>query len=371
MTSSSLVIVLKEVNLQPEVVKGYKVWYYQSMEESSLKEPTCFFPKTVRRIPILNLQPSTEYIFRIIPYTDSGDLGHSEAKCFTKSLETVNHNSESEVGPVNNTSQNEDSPSNAEKEFNSYKPHCLTDFKVHNPGNFTCSTLSGEKNHLDGFCSVNVEECCGGSSSVRHDTLEKETAMLNSFELDLNVISVPDLNAELTPALESSRDEDNGCTLERVFEAEDDAISQDLEKTNQTCEIKPTRGVSASDFQPELCTKQTMSSKNDNNDCVSTLIDGSPSQFFGELGHLDRSYEFCVKMVRRLEQEGHIEQDFRMKFLTWFSLRSTKQERRVVYTFIQTLMDDPRSLAAQLVDSFSYIISCKRPRTGLCIKLCH
>lgn len=379
MQSSSLVIVLKELDLLPELVKGYKVTYYQSIEGSSLNETTYFFPKTVRRIPISNLRPSTEYIFRMIPYTDSRDLGPSEAKCFTKSLEIFNHNPESEVRPINNTSQNEGSQ--AEKEFNGHRPHCLTDFKVQNPGKFTCSTSSENKNHLDGFCSVNMEECCGGSSSLKHNTPEKENALLNSCELDLNVTSVPDLNAELTPALESSRDEDNGCTLERVFEAEDDAISQDLETTIrstssehkdwQTCEIKPTRGVLASNFKSKLCSKQTLSPKNDNNDCNSTLIEGSPSQFFGEVGQLDRSYEFCVKIIRQLEQEGHIEQDFRMKFLTWFSLRSTKQERRVVYTFIQTLIDDPRSLAAQLVDSFSYIIRRKWPHSGLCTKLWH
>ncbi|KAH7524771.1 hypothetical protein FEM48_Zijuj06G0154600 [Ziziphus jujuba var. spinosa] len=382
-TSLSLVIVLKELDALPGLVKGYKVWYYQSTEEASLKEPMCVFPKSVKRIPISNLQPSTEYIFQIIPYTDSGDLNHSEAKCFTKSVETVNQNSEGEVGfgARNNASKNEDGPSSTEKEFDGNTTHCSMSFNVHNLEKFKQPVLFKEKGYLDGFCSVDVEECCGRTSSVKHDTPRKETQALNSCELDLNVTSVPDLNAEVTPALESSKDEDDGCTLERGFEAEDDAISHDLEKTirsissghddSQTCEIRPTRGVSVFAFQPEFCTKQTSSPKNDNNDCVSTLIDGSPSQFYGEMCHLDSSYEFCVKIIRALEQEGHIEQEFRMKFLTWFSLRSTKQERRVVYTFIQTLMDEPRSLAAQLVDSFSHIITCKRHGSGLCTKLWH
>lgn len=53
---------------------------------------------------------------------------------------------------------------------------------------------------------------------------------------------------------------------------------------------------------------------------------------------------------------GHIKEELRKKFLTWFSLRSTKQECRVVYNLIQTLIDDPSSLAEQLVDSFSGVL---------------
>ena len=77
-----------------------------------------------------------------------------------------------------------------------------------------------------------------------------------------------------------------------------------------------------------------------------------------------------VKTIRWLECEGYINQEFRLKLLTWFSLRSMEQERRVVNTFIQNLIDDPSSLAG-LVDSFSDIISSKRPRNGLCGKLWH
>jgi hypothetical protein len=38
------------------------------------------------------------------------------------------------------------------------------------------------------------------------------------------------LNEELTPPFESSRDEDNGCTLEQAIEADDDAASHEVEK---------------------------------------------------------------------------------------------------------------------------------------------
>jgi len=101
-----------------------------------------------------------------------------------------------------------------------------------------------------------------------------------------------------------------------------------------------------------------------------TGVIGSPLKFSNKSnGELDGHYEYCVRIIRWLECRGHIEKDFRMKFLTWFSLRSTEQERRVVHTFINTLVDDPGSLAGQLVDSFLEIAMYKKPRNGFCSKL--
>ncbi|KAL0339957.1 UNVERIFIED_CONTAM: VIN3-like protein 2 [Sesamum radiatum] len=51
------------------------------------------------------------------------------------------------------------------------------------------------------------------------------------------------------------------------------------------------------------------------------------------------------------------------EILTWYSLRATPQEVRIVKVFIDTFIEDPESLAAQLVDSFTDIISNKRCST--------
>ncbi|XP_073149034.1 uncharacterized protein [Henckelia pumila] len=64
-----------------------------------------------------------------------------------------------------------------------------------------------------------------------------------------------------------------------------------------------------------------------------------------------------VKVVRKLEIEGHISGNFRLKFLTWYGLHCTAKERDVVHTFMRTLNDDPSCLAGQLMDSFSDIIN--------------
>ncbi|KAL3371673.1 hypothetical protein AABB24_008290 [Solanum stoloniferum] len=63
-------------------------------------------------------------------------------------------------------------------------------------------------------------------------------------------------------------------------------------------------------------------------------------------------YEYSVGIIKELEHEGLIETDFRVKFLTWFSLKATTQERKVVRVFIDTFVDDHSSLAGQLMDTF-------------------
>ncbi|KAM3193189.1 hypothetical protein ACQJBY_070019 [Aegilops geniculata] len=73
------------------------------------------------------------------------------------------------------------------------------------------------------------------------------------------------------------------------------------------------------------------------------------------------AYVYCVKVIRWLECEGYVEAGFRVKFLTWLSLRATRHEKRVVSVFVDTFIDDPASLAGQLRDTFSEAIYSKRP----------
>ncbi|KAJ9187025.1 hypothetical protein P3X46_002524 [Hevea brasiliensis] len=88
----------------------------------------------------------------------------------------------------------------------------------------------------------------------------------------------------------------------------------------------------------------------------------------------ESAYEYSVRVVKWLESEGHIEEDFRVKFLTWFSLKATVQERRVVNVFVDALIDDPPSLAGQLIHSFMDKICCERKTVhhhGFCTTLWH
>ncbi|CAA0365645.1 unnamed protein product [Arabidopsis thaliana] len=144
--------------------------------------------------------------------------------------------------------------------------------------------------------------------------------------------------------------------------------------------------------------KQNTSSRENQFGIKETVLENFPNvtpQFMSDQinGHQDKpekakknpeSYglglEQCVKIIRKLECSGYVESTFRQKFLTWFSLRATSQERNTVTTFMNAFNDDSMALAEQLVDTFSDCIwskgsvigdrdgggssgvSCKKPR---------
>ncbi|KAI8565552.1 hypothetical protein RHMOL_Rhmol03G0269100 [Rhododendron molle] len=319
-TSSSVVIVLLDLpSISSSDIKGYKLWYCRSRDETHSKEPICAFPRVLRRVLISNLQPCTEYSFRIISYTDDANLGHSEAKCFTKSVEIIHKNPQTRAS------------SNARREPKTLPAVGSTSgFKVRDLGKILRLAWAQEQGGFEGFAGIDIEECCGASEAA-NDHLPPV-----SRELDLNVASVPDLNEDLTPPFESSRDDNQA----RSHGSGD----------SQNWTHGATGEVPAIDFSRKLC----------------TLGNGSPCRMTHESRRLDDNLEYCVKTIRRLECEGRIKREFRIKLLTWFCLRSTEQERRVVNTFIRTMIDDPSSLAAQLVDTFSDTVSNKKPRNGFC-----
>ncbi|KAM0976925.1 hypothetical protein ACFX15_019240 [Malus domestica] len=74
----------------------------------------------------------------------------------------------------------------------------------------------------------------------------------------------------------------------------------------------------------------------------------------------ESDYDYSVRAIKWLEHEGHVDEDFRVKFLTWFSLKANVQERRVVRVFVDTFIDDPSSLAGQLIHSFVDKICCQQ-----------
>ncbi|EPS72618.1 hypothetical protein M569_02134 [Genlisea aurea] len=348
-TYSSIVVLLIELPTSShEDIKGYKFWFCKAKEETYPNEPSCVFPRDQRRIWLSNLQPCTEYSFRVVSYTEGGDLGHSEVKCFTRSVEIIRKNGDSL----------HESPEKGGSSCG--KRHCSrssidiesdSGFKVRDLGRILRLVLSQDQGCFE---SLRKCTCIPVPVAVKQETQEPPKAALPiSRQLDLNVSSVPDLNEEFTPPVDSSRDDGIGCTLHAAGgDADDDGFSHVVQREGKqlsTCLRRIRSGVTNGELQ----------------DSNSTLTNGSPFRILPESGPLDENFEYCVKIIRWMECEGYIKKDFRLKLLTWFSLRSTEQERRVVNTFIQTLIDDPGSLAGQLVDSFSDIISRKRPRNGI------
>ncbi|GAB2300399.1 hypothetical protein Dimus_034441 [Dionaea muscipula] len=417
-TSSSLVIVLIELPIPlTDKVKGYKLWFCKSRQEVFSTEPVSIFPREKRRITVTNLQPCTEYTFKIVSYTEAGDLGHSDAKCFTKSVEIIHHKNAAAAAADTSaaaTASDKKDHQSVEGSSSTAKGHSEEDtfgngsgsgsgsppggFKVRDLGKILRLAYSQEQGGCrEGSCSAGVEKCCGGGGgggggSNPNKKFHQGGGIIRvhqsppvSRDLDLNVVSVPDLNEDLVPPFDYSRDEDDGCcTLPRsaVGGAMDDSASHGDEKNGGRV---GSHGSGDGDSQgwvhvPNGETtgggggrKRALSSANEETlECDSTLVNGPLALGVSAgLGNLDENFESCVKAIRRLECQGYMEAEFRLKLLTWFSLRSTEQERRVVNTFIRTLSDDPKILASQLVDSFSDIISSKRQRNGFCNKLWH
>ncbi|KAL8208720.1 hypothetical protein R6Q57_008132 [Mikania cordata] len=305
-TASSVVLILVESSAASSSdIIGFKLWYSKTIEETHTKDPISIFPRFQRRILISNLQPCTEYSFRIIPYTKTGDLGHSEAKCHTSSVEILHKNPDDVVPQNEGTSV----AKNVEPDSR---------FKVRDLGN---------------ILQLSLPNLSGLGQTVNTDTSIADKLPCMSHGLDLNITTVPDLNEDVAPPNDSYRNEvDHGSGGSEIW------AQQGL-----------NRVVPAVDSRDDVSRKRPAST--DIHDCVY-----SASRNIRGPGNLDENFEYCVKVIRSIECQGYITQEFRLKLLTWFSLRSTEQERRVVNTYIHTLLDDPRSLAGQLVDTFADII---------------
>lgn len=114
---------------------------------------------------------------------------------------------------------------------------------------------------------------------------------------------------------------------------------------------------------------ENMTTKSTPEPMKNNLDDGSSKKSSEEWQ--DRDFGYYVKVVRWLECKKYIDSSFRQKFLTWYSLRASPQEVRIVKVFVDTLMEDPALLAEQLVDTFSEVISNTKCSKGLCLKLFH
>lgn len=335
-----------------DVIKGYKLWYYKSREEMFEKDPV-LIPRAQQRILVPNLQPCTDYVFRIIRFSDDGDLDHTESNCLTRSVE-INDKDTKQTRTDGCSSKSIIASKNTNVGS--------SEFRVRNLGR-----IFGPAWAQEGGCSDelyredDVEEESYIRSGAANPINAKENQLKASVacQLDLNVATVPDLNDDLSLPMESSQEE-NRCTLEK-------SSPERLDGSGDCCQ---TCAVPAVESWPD-CRKPLVNGLMDVCDGDSTLVSAPTLEFSFGSNHLDDNYEYCVKVIRWLECLGHIEKDFRMKFLTWFSFRSTEQERWVVITFIRTLIEEPGCLAGQLLDAFLEIVNCKRPRNGFCSMLWH
>ncbi|XP_010488547.1 PREDICTED: VIN3-like protein 1 isoform X3 [Camelina sativa] len=325
-------------------VKGYKLWCFKKGEKFK-DDLFVDCSRTERRMVISDLEPCTEYTFRVVSYTEAGIYGHSHATCFTKSVEILQSVGSKEKRITDSVGN--DQPSDREE-----KSSISSKFQIAQLSKYVQLAEAQEEGLIEAFYDVDTEKIC--------EPEEELPSSRRPHEFDLNMVSVPDLNEELTPPPDSSGGEDNGVPLNSLAEADgddyDDAVSNGRRKTNNNCLVISDGSGDDPEFDFLMTRKRkaiSISNDSENHEC-----DSSP---------IDDTLEKCVKVIRWLEREGHIDKIFRVRFLTWFSLSSTAQEQSVVSTFVQTLEDDPSSLAGQLLDAFADVVSTKRPNNGVII----
>ncbi|GJM94584.1 hypothetical protein PR202_ga11242 [Eleusine coracana subsp. coracana] len=348
-TSSSLIVILKETS-SSDTIKGYKFWYWKSREQPSMEKPV-IVPKDERQILVFNLSPCTEYSFRAISFTnDDGILGHSESRCYTGSKEIP-------FKPATQNAAGTGSQMQRRDRNESFKSKV---FKIRNIWK-TFQEKWGEEGCFEGCCENMHEGSCSRSATEAEQPGSSEQELLSGAcrKLRFNPSSVPDLNAEAPMAMDCSTEKQYYHSKKRLLRSSDSGDSE-------TCAVGRNVEPPAVESRPDGKLRQL------SNGCVqddaSAICRGKQ---ISNTRQLSEDYEHCIKVIRQLECNGHIESDFRKKLLTWYSLRSTDQERRAVTTFIKTLGEEPSGLAEQLVDCFGEIINCKKPRTGFCSKLWH
>ncbi|XP_065880396.1 VIN3-like protein 2 isoform X2 [Euphorbia lathyris] len=185
----------------------------------------------------------------------------------------------------------------------------------------------------------------------------------------LNVLEAkwitPTRNGQFETASGASREEDNNITCQMKSTTSKLIRSQSVKNNNDRlcsmpASVEVVSSISLGSFYPSTPCKFSEMKE------VSGL--GCKKQ------KDESAYEYSVRVIKWLESEGHIEEDFRVKFLTWFSLKATIQERKVVNVFVDAFIDDPPSLAGQLIHSFTQEV-CSDPKTlplpGFCSRLWH
>ncbi|ONI27416.1 hypothetical protein PRUPE_1G084700 [Prunus persica] len=381
--ATSLTVVLGSEYPPLENIAGYKLWHCKADDMNYPAEPTCtlFAPKM--RFVVTGLIPATEYCFKVTSFHGTRHLGMCEVRLSTSTAGdevpncSVTERSQSPAtncSSLSNPSSVEDETNNAipygdqaDNRADNYLTYCKdTDKTVSaNISNdaINCNSMGGGPT-ADAISLLDEEQANGMVGSVSNsDVLKRECKqstegqIIEDISTDNGSNSPVRTGMECVPFVGSSEAglPITPCKIETLK----DGLGRN-EKSNSSS--KDLKNVTGKEVEPQDgSTSKKRSGERQDEECVAN-------------GVSNRDFEYYVKVIRWLECEGHIEQNFRQKFLTWYSLRATPQEVRIVRVFVDTFIEDPASLAGQLVDTFSESISCKKSSVvpnGFCMKLWH
>ncbi|KAG7021720.1 VIN3-like protein 2 [Cucurbita argyrosperma subsp. argyrosperma] len=379
-----LTVVMGTEDVSSGETVGYRLWHRKACDIDYPIEPTCILSQPNLRFVVRGLTPSSEYYFKAISFNNgTGDLGMCEVQISTASAREdhpgclVIERSQSSVTNVSELSN----PSSVEDETNNVMP-CSdqTDSQTENylsyckdPNKIITANLSKD--------AINCTDVGGG------ETAKDSVSLLDEKHVTKKSGMLPDPNV--------SKLEDKQCSEVHIIE--DTSVNNGSNSAVQEGTKCPPfvnssgAGLPATPCKMEILkdvlgrSGRSKSSAKDreNGSGGDKLRHGSKSKKrSAEIrdadctanGISDKDFEYYVKLIRWLECEGHIDKNFRQKFLTWYSLSATAQEVRIVKAFVDNFIEDPSALAEQLVDTFSECISSKKTcavPAGFCMKLWH
>lgn len=381
--ATSLTVILGSEDSLPDDIAGYTLWHRKASEMNYPTEPTRELVPPKARFVVTGLSPATEYSFKVVPLSGTRGLGMCEVCFSTGTAHDEVQNSfvtERSQSPVTNCSSLSN-PSSVEDETNNITPYC--DQADNRADNYLSYSKDAEK-----FVSAKLHDEALKCTDRGERTLTDLVSLSDDERAILTVISVPNsdsLKLEDKKSQDSQVHEDMstddlsnspaqtgmGCVpyvsnseaglpiTPCKLEVLKDGLGRNMR--SKSCSKDLENGIGKGEEPQDGSTSKKRTTERLDEECVAN-------------GTSDRDLEYYVKLIRCLECEGHIEKNFRQKFLTWYSLRATPQEVRIVKVFVDTFLGDPACLAEQLVDTFSECISSKRSSVvpaGFCMKLWH
>uniref|UniRef100_A0A0D9YME4 Fibronectin type-III domain-containing protein n=1 Tax=Oryza glumipatula TaxID=40148 RepID=A0A0D9YME4_9ORYZ len=397
-TQTSVTVVLDLGPILAQDVTCFNVWHRVAATGSFSSSPTGIILAPLKTLVVTQLVPATSYIFKVVAFSNSKEFGSWEAKMKTSCQKEVDLKGLMPGG--SGLDQNNGSP------------------KANSGGQSDPSSEGVDSNNNTAvYADLNKSPESDFEYCENPEILDSDKASHHPNEPTNNSQSMPMVIARVTEV--SGLEEAPGLSASALDEEPNSAVQTQLLREssnsmeqNQRSEVPGSQDASNAPAGNEVVivpprysgsipptaprymengkdiSGRSLKAKPGDN----ILQNGSskPEREPGnssnkrtsgkceEIGHKDgcpeASYEYCVKVVRWLECEGYIETNFRVKFLTWYSLRATPHDRKIVSVYVNTLIDDPVSLSGQLADTFSEAIYSKRPpsvRSGFCMELWH
>ncbi|KAE8713810.1 Vernalization5/VIN3-like, putative isoform 2 [Hibiscus syriacus] len=378
---TSLTVIVGSEETFPDGIIGYTLWHRKVHDRDYPVKSTCTLFVPNRRYIVTGLTPATEYYFKIVSFDGKREFGPWEVP-----ISTASSGDEVPSCPVMGRSQSPatncsslSNPSSVEDETNNNTPH--SDQNDDRADNYVTYCKDTEK-----IIPTNLSEGATNRTVLGEDGIPADEVSLLGADHAMEIVGpMPDSDVLDVEKKQTSEDPINE-------ETSTDNGSDAPVQTGTECvpfvgcseaglPVTPCRMEIVKDVQGRSgrC-KSSNKDRKDRTGKGDDALDGSSSKKRNgerrdeecvETGVSEVDFEHCVKVIRWLECKGHIEKNFRQKFLTWYSLRATPQEVRIVKVFVGILSEDPASLAEQLVDTFSDCISSKKTYAGLCMKLWH